>query len=191
PSVAPAPAAAASPSPATSAASSPPAAESKPQDILYQLTSRPNTIQSFTPLHAQRRFWLAQLVPLIVLAGLSAWRIRKARLDNREARRIAALHAEAAELMRNLRREDASPRDYFSQASRAVQIKTALAKNVDPNAVDAETAATTFRLDEHSRAQLQSLFARSDEARYSGAANGGVSKEDKQEILRLLESLRS
>src|SRR5207244_7113826 len=57
----------------------------KPQDILYQLTERPKVVQSFAPLYARLAFWSAQLIPLLALLGLIGWKIRQARIDNREA----------------------------------------------------------------------------------------------------------
>jgi hypothetical protein len=164
----------------------------KPQDILYQLTERPARAQSFTPLYARPTFWFAQIIPFLALLGFVGWNVRRARLDNREAQRTAALHHEVADLERKLRRDDASPKTYFSQAARAVQLKTALVCNVDPNAVDAETAATTFQLDEHSRDQLRRLFEHSDELRYSGTHNGAetISPERRREVINLIESLR-
>ena len=190
---APAPAVVASqPGPAaTLAASAKPSP--KPQDILYQLTERPKVAQSFTPLYARPLFWTAQFVPLLALLGLIGWKATQARRENREAQRIAALRHEAAELMQKLRRNDSSPQEYFSQASRAVRVKTALARNIDPNAVDAETAATAFDLDENERTQLRRLFERSDELRYSGAHNGAetISPESRREVLDLLENLRT
>src|SRR5436853_2037159 len=190
---APAPAVIASqPGPAaTVAASAKPSP--KPQDILYQLTERPKVAQSFTPLYARPLFWTAQLVPLLALLGLIGWKATQARRENREAQRIAALRHEAAELMQKLRRNDSSPQEYFSQASRAVRVKTALARNIDPNAVDAETAATAFDLEENERTQLRRLFERSDELRYSGAPNGAetISPESRREVLDLLENLRT
>src|SRR5438034_6360540 len=89
----------------------------KPQDILYQLTERPNAAQSFAAIYARGQFWAAQLIPLLGLIGFISWRIRQARIDNREARRIAALQHEAAELMRKLHRSDATPREYYADAS--------------------------------------------------------------------------
>jgi len=176
---------------ATVAASAKPSP--KPQDILYQLTERPKVAQSFTPLYSRPLFWTAQLVPLLALLGLIGWKATQARRENREAQRIAALRHEAAELMQKLRRNDSSPQEYFSQASRAVRVKTALARNIDPNAVDAETAATAFDLDENERTQLRRLFERSDELRYSGAPNGAetISPESRREVLDLLENLRT
>jgi hypothetical protein len=79
--------------------------------------------------------------------------------------------------------------EYFANASRAVRIKTALAKNVDPNMVDAEMAVSAFNLDEQARSRLHELFARSDELRYSGRPNGAISAEDRREVLRLIENL--
>lgn len=165
----------------------------KPQDILYQLTERPAHVQSFTPLFARPIFWIAQLIPLAVLLGFAGWKVRQAKINNREARRIGALQQESADLLRRLRRDKLSPQEYFSDASRAVRVKTALAKNVDPNAVDAEMAAAAFQLDENSRVQLRQLFERNDELRYSGRPNGAgtISPENRREVLELIENLRA
>lgn len=165
----------------------------KPQDILYQLTDRPSHPQSFTPLYARSSFWLVQVVPFLGLLGFVGWKIRQARMDNRDARRLAALHHESAELMRRLRRDDVSPQEYFSQASRAVQLKTALARNIDPNAVDVDAATAAFQLDENAREQLRQLFEHSDELRYSGARNGIeiVSPDSRRQVLDLIENLRT
>ena len=82
---------------------------------------------------------------------------------------------------------------YFSQAARVVQLKTAVAKNISPNAVDAEIAAKAFDLGESERTQLRALFERSDELRFSGSGNGAekVSNNERDEVLRLVESLRT
>ena len=181
-------AASAQPSPAAPGPATP--ATTKPQDILYQLTDFGRT-RPFTPLYARPVFWTAQLVPFFALLGLAGWKVRQAKIGDREAQRVAALHQEAADLMRRLRRNDASPQEYFSQASRAVQVKTALVRNVDPNVVDVEAAVSAFGLGETERAQLRRLFARSDEVRYSGAKNGGMSPQDRHEVLALIENLRA
>jgi hypothetical protein len=176
-----------SPTPATAASK----AASTPRDILYQLTDR-GRASSFTPIFARPPFWIAQMVPLLALLGLVGWKLRQRRLDNREGRRIAALQQESADLLRKLRRNELSPQEYFSGASRAVRVKTALAKNVDPSAVDVEMAAAAFALDENSRAQVRWLFERNDELRYSGRTNGAgtVLPEEREEVLGLIESLR-
>jgi hypothetical protein len=164
----------------------------KPPDILYQLTER-GPARSFRPVYGRRTFWFAQIAPLVALLGLVGWKIRQAKIDNREAQRIAALQQEATVLLHRLRRSELSPQQYFSDASRAVRVKTALAKNVDPNAVDAEIAAAAFVLDDRSREQLRRLFERSDELRYSGRPNGAgtTSREDRQEVLQLIEGLHT
>lgn len=186
----PSPAAAAIVPVATPDATAKPA--SKPQDILYQMADF-GRARSFTPLYARPAFWMAQLIPLLGLLGVAGWKLRQTRINNREAQRIAQLQHEAADLMRSLRRDNSSPQEYFSQASRAIQVKTALARNVDPNVVDEEVAAKTFTLDENERAQLRRLFARSDELRYSGEQNGSgtISQQDRQTILELIENLRA
>jgi hypothetical protein len=186
-------------SPSPVAATRPaPAAQSttKPQDILYQLTERPRTTESFAPVYTRRVFWGAQVIPLLALIGFVVWKIRKARINNREAQRMAALHHEAVELMHNLRRKDASPREYYAEASRVVRVKTALAsagRGIDPNIVDAETAADTFKLNGDERDRLRRLFEQSDEWQYSGAHNGPgrISPENRREVLELIENLRA
>jgi hypothetical protein len=183
----------ASPTPATAVA---PQKTQKPQDILYQLTDRPATAESFAALYTRPVFWTVQFVPLLALIGFAGLKIRRARIDNRQARRIAALQHEAAELMHKLRRNAASPREYYAEASRVVRVKTALASGggeIDPNVVDAETAADTFKLNSDSRDQLRRLFEQSDEWQYSGAHNGPatISPENRREVLELIENLRA
>ena len=176
------------PAPAASQAPSP-----KQQEILHQLTELPGNPQSFTPLFARRSFWLAQLVPLLGLLGFAGWKVRRAHLDNRDAQRREALQHEAAALQRSLRGEDVSPQEYFSRASRAVQLKTALARGLDPNLVDADAAASAFNANEDMRRRLQLLFEKSDEARYSGRQNGIrlLPAETRKEVLELIDNLRA
>jgi hypothetical protein len=181
-----------SPTPGTAAV---PQRTEKPQDILYQLTERPKRSESFTPVYAQRLFWVAQLIPFLGLVGFVGWRIRRARIDNREARRVAALQHEATELMHKLHRSDATPREYYAEASRMIRVKAALAsrsRQIDPNMVDAETAAETFNLNGDSRDRLRRLFEKSDEWQYSGAHNGPgtISPENRRDVLELIETLR-
>jgi hypothetical protein len=183
--------------PATSQAPAPAAASPAPrpaaqQEILHQLTELPAETQSFTPLFLRQSFWLAQLIPLMALLGFVGWKIRVAHLNNRELQRREALQHEAAALQRSLRREDVSPAEYFSKASRAVQLKTALVRNVDPAAVDADIAASTFGMDEATRTRLRRLFEKSDEARYSGGGNGIrlLPAETRNEVLELIDNLR-
>src|SRR6266446_4047364 len=164
-----------SPTPATAAVRPAAPVTTKPQDILYQLTDRGRAMESFAPIYTRRFFWGAQLIPLLALLGFVVWKIRRAKINNREAQRLAALHNEAAELMHKLRRNDASPREYYAEASRVVRVKTALAsasRGIDPNIVDAETAAETFKLNSDERDRLRRLFEQSDEWQYSGAHNG-------------------
>src|SRR5437868_13742460 len=76
-------------SPATAARGRPPVPNSaKPQDILYQLTEPSRTVESFEPLYTRRGFWASQSLPIAALLVFAGWKIRRARLDDREARRI-------------------------------------------------------------------------------------------------------
>src|SRR5438093_1039037 len=185
----------AAPTPPTGTARPPVPTATKQQDILYQLTERPRTAESFAPIYTQRAFWAAQLIPLLALVGFAGWQIRRTRIDNREAQRVAALRHETTDLMHKLHRNDVSPREYYAEASRVVRLKAALAsgnRRIDPNIVDVETAADTFKLNSDSRDRLRRLFEQSDEWQYSGAHNGPgkVSPESRREVLELIENLR-
>jgi BatD DUF11 like domain len=183
-------------SPATVARGRPTISNStKPNDILYQLTEPSRTVGSFEPLYTRRGFWAAQSLPLMALLVFAGWKIRRVRLSDREARRIGALQHEAVELMHKLRRGDVSPQEYYAEASRVVRLKAALAapgRALDPNAVDAETAAETFKLDTDSRDRLRRLFEQNDEWQYSGTHNGPgkISPENRRDVLELIEHLR-
>jgi hypothetical protein len=186
---------AAPPTPSTAAARPAVQPSAKPQDILYQLTEVPAKTESFEPIYTQRVFWAAQLIPLLALIGLAGWKIRRARIDNREAQRITALQHEATDLMHKLHRNDVSPREYYAKASRVVRVKAALAsgnRRIDPNMVDLEIAAETFKLSSDSRDRLRRLFEQSDEWQYSGAHNGPeqISPENRREVLELIKNLK-
>ena len=64
---------------------------------------------------------------------------------------------------------------------------------VGPNAVDAETAAETFKLDTDSRDRLRRLFEQNDEWQYSGTHNGPgkISPENRRDVLELIENLKA
>src|SRR5438067_177852 len=185
----------AAPTPPTGTARPPVPTATKQQDLLYQLTERPRTAESFAPIYTQSVFWAAQLIPLLALVGFAGWKIRRTRIDNREAQRVAALRHETTDLMHKLHRNDVSPREYYAEASRVVRLKAALAsgnRRIDPNIVDVETAADTFKLNSDSRDRLRRLFEQSDEWQYSGAHNGPgkVSPESRREVLELIENLK-
>ena len=162
-----------------------------PQDILYQLTDLPSENESFAPLFERREFWLAQVVPLLAAIGFALWAVRRTRANDRERRRLVLLQHEAHELEQRLRRANRPPRDYLADATRAVQLKAALAANLPPQAVDAETAARAFSVDAATRDRLCQLFAQNDELRYSGGnGNVALSPERQREVVELVEALR-
>lgn len=184
---------AATPASASARSGSPtPAPEKKADDILYQISNWPGTTKSFAPSYTRSNFWLAQIIPLAALLAFLGWKWRQARLGDRAARRRADLQHEAAEVQRRLRRAGAPSQDYYAEAARAVQLKTALARNINPNTVDAGTAAAAFQLDDAMRSQLETLFQQKDELRYSGATNGEgtVSPNEQREVLELIDHLR-
>ena len=171
-----------------------PTAAPQGQDLLYQLTDHGGWTQTFQPLYQQPVFWAVQGLPLLALIGFFGWEMRRRRLENRAGLRIAAWQNESAELQRKLRRASEPPDQYFAEALRVVQLKTALAspnRRVEPNTVDAETAVAAFDLPEEKRTQMRELFRRSDELRYSGRPNGhsAVAEDTRREVLELIESL--
>ena len=185
-------AASAAPAQSTPNALATPSPASKPADILYQLNDL-GRVRSFVPVYGRPAFWIVQLLPLFVLLGFAGWKIRRAKAGDREKHQAAVREREMTRLLRELRRGDVSPQVYFSQAARVVQLKTAVAKNINPNTVDAETAAQTFLLEDEKRTKLRALFERSDELQFSGSGNGSskVSNGEREEVLRLVESLRT
>ncbi len=175
-------------------ASTPPApgGQQKTQDILHQINDRGKMVSSFAPVYARKEFWLAQLLPLTFALGVMGWKVQNVRASNRAAWRAAQLQHERDELLRKLRRDQLAPREYFSDASRVVQLKTALKQtNIEPGTVDAETAARVFDLNAEQSERMRRLFATSDEFRYSGAGNGesALSSDGRRETLELIESL--
>lgn len=176
---------------ATAPAAAPNTAE-KQQDILHQINARGKIVHTFAPLYARPGFWVAQLFPLAFVLGLLGWKVRNLRASNRAALRAAQLQHEKDVLLRKLRRNQLAPREYFSDASRVVQLKTALKQsNIEPATVDAETAARVFALDPEQSERMRRLFAKSDELRYSGVAAGGraLASDGEREALELIESL--
>src|SRR6059058_2273315 len=164
----------------------------KAQDILHQINERGKIVSSFATFYARKEFWLAQLLPLTFALGLMGWKVQNVRASNRAALRAAQLQHERDELLRKLRRDQLAPREYFSDASRVVQLKAALKQmNIEPATVDAETAAGVFALNAEQSERMRRLFATSDEFRYSGAGNGesALSSDGRRETLELIESL--
>lgn len=168
-----------------------PTPSSQADDILYQLTDQPHWVASFAPVFTEPYFWAAQAVPLLGLIGFFGWKTRQRRLSDREGQRLAAWEHETAELQKRLRRAEDPPDEYFAGALRLVQLKTALARRLEPNTVDAETAVSAFQLSDEKREQVRELFRRSDELRYSGRQNGDgtVSDQTRREILDLIDNL--
>jgi hypothetical protein len=164
----------------------------RPQDILHQINERGPIVRTFAPLYARSVFWLVQVFPLALVLGLLGRKVRTIRASNRAALRAAQLQHEKDELLRKLRRDRLAPREYFSDASRVVQLKTALKqKDLEPATVDAETAARVFDLDPEQRERMRQLFAKSDELRYSGVATnaGAIASDGQRDALELVESL--
>jgi hypothetical protein len=181
--------------PAIASAGTAPSAKPTPtqqaEDILYQLTEQGPWDRTFAPLYLRPVFWAAQGLPLLGLIGFFSWEIRRRRQQNREGLRRAAWEHENAELQRKLRRGEDPPEQYFAEALRVVQLKTALVRRIEPNTVDAETAITAFDLSDEKQLQMRELFRQSDELRYSGRQNGNrtVAAETQREVLELIDSL--
>lgn len=160
-------------------------------DILYQMTDHGGWGRTFAPVFQKPVFWAAQAIPFLGLIGFFGWEMRRRRLENRAGQRIAAWENESAELERKLRRAGDPPDQYYAEALRVVQLKTALARRIEPNTVDAETAVAAFDLPDEQGERVRELFRRSDEVRYSGRPNGKstVAEETRREVLDLINRL--
>jgi hypothetical protein len=142
----------------------------------------------------QPAFWAMQAVPLLGLIGFFGWEMRRRRVSDRAAQRRAAWEHELSELERKLRRADDPADQYFAEALRVVQLRTALSatgRGIEPNIVDAETAISTFGLPNDKNERVRELFRRSDELRYSGRQNGdgAIAEQTRREVIDLLDSL--
>lgn len=177
------------------ASAAPPVGQPTPapqaDDILYLLTDQPHWVQSFAPVFERPVYWAVQAVPLLGLIGFFGWKSRQRRLANRDGQQRIAWEEETSELQKKLRRAQDPPDRYFAEALRVVQLKTALARRVPPNTVDAETAVSAFQLDDEKRERVRELFRQSDELRYSGRQNGhgAVNDATRREVLDLIDSL--
>lgn len=175
----------------TPAATAAPTPAQQAEDILYQLTDHPQWGQTFAPVYSQPIYWAVQAVPLLGLIGFFGWKTRQRRRADRVGQQLAAWEHESAELQRRLRRAEDPPDKYFAEALRVVQLKTALARRLEPNTVDAETAIQSFNLSDDRGDQVRELFRQSDELRYSGRqnGNGAVNSETRREVMELIDSL--
>ena len=120
------------------------------------------------------------------------WKVRAARRRNLHAVRTAALQREADELRRKLRRKDSRPADFYADASRAIQVRSALLSGTDPERIDVAEATRVLRADEQARAQIRTIFERRDELRYSGSANGfdSLPQDERERLVEFVEELQ-
>jgi hypothetical protein len=186
-------AAAASSAPAPSVApSAAPQLTAKPGEILAQLDDRRQSPASFSPVFLKKEFWLAQLLALAVLVAYLIWKIGGARRRNLHAVRTAALQREVDALRRKLRRSDLRPADFYADASRAIQIKSALLSGSDPERIDAAAATKVLGVDESGQEQISTIFEHRDELRYSGSANGfdSLPEDERKRLVKFVEELR-
>ncbi len=177
--------------PTSASPGAPPQTAAKPGEILTQLDERNEAAQSFVPLFQRNNFWLVQIIPLALLLGLIGWRFQHARRRDENALRIAAWQRELGDLRRRLRRSKEQPADFFANASRILQIRTALLTGRDPETVSASQAGEALNTDDQTRARIREIFDRRDELRYSGSTNGDGSSgaNDREDLAQLVEDL--
>ena len=177
----PAPRPAAAPMPKTE-----PAAPA-PTDILGLRYDAGKRQATFAPLFARRGFWLAQLLPLAVLAALIG-----ARFWQRDARasRIGALQRERDRLWHRIRQENGGP-EFYEMAARLVQVDTALRTGGEPASVDAISAQRARALDEETATQIEEIFNARAELLYAGggAQSTTVSPADRSKLLGALDRM--
>ncbi len=159
-----------------------------PADILGPRYQFGTVRKSFTPLHRQRIFWLAQTVPLAGLLAFAGFRFL--RKSERE-KRIAELRREALRAGQQVRRAD-SDAGLYDAAARLVQIETALATGVDPSTVDAPAARASAPLDEETAGDIERIFEARAERLYAGTAAdaGTVVPAERERVVAAVERFR-
>ncbi len=179
------------PTPPQKTATPSPQMATKPGEILIQLDERRQEPQSFLPVFAQKNFWLAQIAPVALLLAFLAWKVVQARQRDAAASRMAAWQRELGNLRKRLRNGREKPAEFFADASRILQIRTALLSGSDPNTVSATEAGKVLQTDDQTRARIHEIFDRRDEFRYSGSSNSGASlgAGDREHFAQLVEDL--
>jgi hypothetical protein len=143
---------------------------------------------NFEPLYTRRGFLLAQLVPLVVLLGLLATKLR--RTDHRASRASALRHARTP-LLGKLRRGDLPDAEFLETAARVIQLDTALATGGEPASIDAAAARAAFKLDDDTTELVEKVFSDRAELLYAGAGASGpqLSAAERGRVLAALEKL--
>lgn len=175
----------------SSGAAAQPGATPAPSDILYIRTDPARWGESFEPNYRQRGFWLAQLAPLGALLAFIGFGVRRIRLGDVRARKLAEWRREKADAMRTARRGGASDAEFLEAAVRCVQLETAAQTGRDPATLDAPDAAALPGVNAETRSRLEALFSARAELRYAGAGGGGpaLSRERRAEILETINRL--
>ncbi|HWL51380.1 MAG TPA: BatD family protein [Chthoniobacteraceae bacterium] len=170
----PTPALANAPSPSPSAAQPAPAGG---DELLFIRTDAGTRRSAFGPAWRQPLFWWSQLLPLAALTGFAFWKVRRYRMSDSRARRVAALQRLRCDAERVVNHRATPAGEFYDAAVRRFQIEAALAPALlaaarEPETLDVEAVCRVHPLDEETAAELRQLFAAHDRLRYAGGGAG-------------------
>jgi len=141
--------------------------------------------RTFEPLYLRSGFWLAQLAPLLLLAGGALLKLRKPKAD---AARLEALRRERGVQFAKLRREH-DPEAFYDAAARVLQLETALRSGQVPDLIDEEAVAAVLKPDEETATLIERIFHSRAEALYAGGGGGRseITEADRRRVVEALE----
>ncbi len=137
---------------------------------------------TFTPVHRQTGFWIANAAAgLVVLGSLAGRGLRR----SPAAARKAALRRERDDLWSKVR---ASGDNFYEHAVRLAQVQTALVNGADPASVDAGTARRAAKSEEIA-AGIAAIFDAHGERLYagSGTVRAEVSAAERERAIQTLQ----
>jgi hypothetical protein len=141
-------------------------------------------LRTFRPVYEEPAFWLAQLFPAALVAGMM---FRRFYTRNDAAARVAALRRKKSEQLAKLHREKARV-PFLDAAARTIQFDTALITGQEPSTVDAGAACRSRALDPETAAAVETIFNSRAEALYAGAMQdgGAIPSSERERILTVV-----
>jgi hypothetical protein len=174
--------------PAPTRTAEPPAASPAPaQDILGIRYDAGRGRHSFEPLYARPAFLLAQAVPVAILAAMLFVNLRRKDAD---AKRVAALKRQKADLLAVLRGRELSDEQLLDTAAQVIQVDTALVTDRPAGSIDAAIAQASRHLDAETADGVERIFNARAELLYAGMGGrgAGLSADERQSVLRTVEN---
>jgi hypothetical protein len=145
--------------------------------------------QSFEVLYESRKFWLAQLLPLVALLACLFLRMRRPREN---AEQLSSWRRERSRLHSELASEALRQPEFYETAARIAQLEAAIATGREPASIDAAAASKAVQANEDLARRIEELFNARAELLYAGGGGGDdlVPSEEKAAVLSTLRELQ-